>query len=313
MTIAYGVILIVAIILLVLYCTLIRNKEKWLLVLYSCVCIVNLGYLLLSLSKTVEFALFSNKIAYFGHIFLLISMFLTIVKISGFKYKKSLPIVLISIGVVVFGMVCTTGYLPWYYKGVSLEYADGAAKLVKEYGPLHIVYLIYVLSYFALMIVTIILATIKKKVGSIKHAGLLIAIVLCNISMWIVEKFVTWNFEFLSISYILSVGMLFFLYWMIQDYVLKEELISSKRQRVIVLDSIPKAEKIERILKLLPEGKNLTSRQMEMLEGILEGKSQKEIASELHISENTVKWHTGLLYSTLNVSGRDELYNILKQ
>ena len=44
MAIAYGIILAVAIVLFVLYCTLIRQKEKWLLVLYACVCIVNLGY-----------------------------------------------------------------------------------------------------------------------------------------------------------------------------------------------------------------------------------------------------------------------------
>ena len=51
---------------------------------------------------------------------------------------------------------------------------------------------------------------------------------------------------------------------------------------------------------------------MEMLEGILDGKSYKEIANELNISENTVKWHIGLLYTSLNVSGRDELFMLLK-
>ena len=50
-----------------------------------------------------------------------------------------------------------------------------------------------------------------------------------------------------------------------------------------------------------------------MLEGILDGKSQKEIANDLNISENTVKWHTGLLYGALNVSGRDELFRMLKE
>ena len=213
MAIAYGIILAVAIVLFVLYCTLIRKKEKWLLVLYACVCVVDLGYLLLSLSKTVEFALFANKVAYLGQIFLLISMYLTIAKLCGFKYTNKLPIALFSIGAIVFAMVCTTGYLPWYYKEVTLEYADGAAKLVKKYGPLHIVYLIYVLAYVVLMIATIIGSMYTKKVSSRKHAGLLTAAVLCNIAMWIIEKFVTWNFEFLSVSYILSLGMLFFLYW----------------------------------------------------------------------------------------------------
>ncbi len=312
MAIAYGIMLLVAIVLLVLYCTLIRKKEKWLLVLYSCVCVVNLGYLLLALSKSVEFALIANKIVYFGQIFLLISMYLTIAKLCGFNYTKALPIVLLSIGVVVFAMICTTGYLPWYYSSVSLEYVDGATKLVKEYGPLHIVYLIYVLAYFAMMLATIIWAICAKKAPSSKQAGLLTAVVLCNIAMWIIEKFVEWNFEFLSVSYVLSEGMLFFLYWMMQDYVYKDDVPVPEKTRVVVLDSIPKAEKLERVLQLLPSDKALTPRQMEMLDGLLDGKSNKEIASDLHISENTVKWHLGILYTTLNVSGKDEILMLFK-
>lgn len=312
MAIAYGIMLIMAVTLLVLYCSLIRKKEKWLLVLFVSGCIVNLGYLLLSISKTVGFALFSNKIAYLGHIFMLLSMYLTITKLSGLNYKNKLPIALVLIGVTVFGMVATTGYLPWYYKSATITYVDGSTKLIKEYGPLHVVYLFYVLSYFLLIIFTVAWSICTKKVCSKKQAGLLSAIVICNIAMWIIEKFITWNFEFLSVSYILSEGMLFFLYWMMQDYVHKDEILAHEKTRVIVLDSIPKAEKLERVLSLLPDGKKLTTRQMEMLDGILDGKSHKEIASDLNISENTVKWHIGLLYSSLNVSGREELFKILK-
>ena len=312
MTIAYGIMLALAIILLVLYCTLIRKKNAWLLVLYSSICVVNLGYLLLSISKTVNFALFANKIAYLGHIFALTGMYLAIVKLCGFNYSKKLPITLFSVGVVMFALVCTTGYLPWYYKSVTLEQVDGAAKLTKEYGPLHFVYLVYILTYFVLLVVTIAQSIAKRKVASRKHAGLLTAVVVCNIAMWIIEKFITWNFEFLSVSYILSAGMLFFLYWMMQDYVYKDDLPAPEKTRVIVLDSIPKAEKIERVLELRPKDKTLTTRQMEMLDGILDGKSNKEIASDLNISENTVKWHIGLLYDALNVSGKEELFKLFK-
>jgi len=317
MAIAYGIMLVVSVALLVLYCALILKKEKWLLVLYVCVCLVNLGYLLLSLSKNVEFALFANKIAYLGHIFLLISMYLTIAKLCGFQYTKNLPIVLFSIGIVVFAMVCTTGYLPWYYKSVSLEHADGAAKLVKEYGPLHIVYLMYVLAYFVLLIATVIWSIKKKRVSSSKQAGLLTAVVVCNIAMWLIEKFITWNFEFLSVSYILSAGMLFFLYWMMQDYVHKNDVpppvIVEEKTPIFVVETQDKAEKIREILARLPEGKNLSVRQMDVLDGILCGKSRKEIAIDLHLSENTVKMHTTALFKALEVTSRDEIYALLQE
>lgn len=311
MAIVYGILLVVAIALLILYCALIDKKERWLLVLYSSVCVVNLGYLLLSLSKNVEFALWANKLVYLGHIFTLTSMFLTIVKLCGFHYNKYLSISLVVIGIVMFAMVCTTGYLPWYYKEVTLEQVDGAAKLVKKYGPLHVVYLIYILTVFILTIVAIIWSITTKKVNSSKQAGLLSAVVLYNIAMWIIEKFVTWNFEFLSLSYILSEGMLFFLYWLIQDYVHKTEVSPQETTRVVFVDSISTAEKMERVLAHLPADKKLTVRQMEMLEGILEGKTRKEIAVEKHISENTVKMHTAILYEVLGVSGKEEIFSLV--
>jgi len=218
------------------------------------------------------------------------------------------------VGIVVFAMICTTGYLSWYYKSVKLEYADGAAKLVKEYGPLHVVYLIYVLCYFALMITTVLQATVKKKVSSIKNSIMLTAIVLCNIAMWIIERFVTWNFEFLSLSYILSVGMLFFLYWMMQDYVHKDELSVSEvegKSMVVVVDSMTIAEKMQIVFSRLAEDKTLTAKEIEVIEKILNGKSRKEIADELHISENTVKTHLKHIYEKLEVANKQELLTFL--
>ncbi len=313
MAIAYGLMLLIAIVLFIVYCLVIKNKEKWLIVFFASICIVQLGYLLLSIANTVDSALLFNKMSYLGHISLLMSMFLNIVSLCGFKYKKVLSILLIIIGGIVFMLVCTAGYLPWYYKDVSLEYVDGATKLVKIYGPLHIVYLIYVLFYFCLMIFIITLSIITKKVAEKKHAGLLIAIALCNIVMWIIEKFIDLNFEFLSVSYILSECMLLFLYWMMQDYInIKNLPVKGDSSSIVIIDSMTKTEKINKIILKLPEGTTLSSRQIDVLEGILEGKSRKEISSDLFLSENTVKMHISSLYRILGVNNRDELKSLLK-
>lgn len=313
MALAYGLMLLIAIALLIVYCLVIKKKEKWLIVFYVSICIVQIGYLLLSISKTIEIALICNKITYFGQIILLISMFFTIVSVCGFKYKKILPVLLFLIGGLMFMIICTSGYLPWYYKEVTIEYVDGATKLIKEYGPLHILYLIYILSYFCLMIATIVHSIVFKKVAEKKHAGLLIAIVLCNIVMWIIEKFVDWNFEFLSVSYVLSESMLLFLYWMMQDYVHKNNIpIYDKHTSIVVVDTMTKAEKINQILTMLPPGTTLSPRQIDVLEGILDGKSRKEMASDLFLSENTIKMHTSSLYRVLGVNNRDELRALFK-
>ena len=316
MVIAYGLIFVLSLIMPILYFVYIRKKqdEPWLLVLFICVSVVTLGYFLLSLSQAVEFALWANKITYLGQVVVPMSMFIIISKLCGYTYKKWVLGVFIGLAVIMYAIVFTTGWLDWYYKSATLEFENGTAYLVKEYGILHPVNLVYVLIYFVSMLVVCIGSLIKKKDASQKLAGFMLAIVLGNIGMWIIGKIVNTNFELLAVSYLMSVLAYFFVYLLLQDYIRKVDVPaqSKEKTRVIVLDSIPKAERLERVLKLLPADKSLTARQMEMLDGLLDGKSQKEIAADLHISESTVKWHFGILYTTLNVSGRDEILALFK-
>lgn len=58
--------------------------------------------------------------------------------------------------------------------------------------------------------------------------------------------------------------------------------------------------------KILPERK-LTYRQLEIIEFIKQGKTNKEIATILCISENTVKYHIKVIYNNLGISRRTEL------
>ena len=310
MVIAYSIIFILSLCMPPLYFTSIRKKkdEPWLLVLFICIATVNLGYLLTSLSRTVEFALWANKIAYLGQVFVPMCMFMLISKLCGFTYKKWLYGVLIGLAVLMFAIVFTTGWLDWYYVSATIEYENGGAYLVKEYGVLHPTNLIYVVAYFVAMLVNIGISLVKHKNASQKMAAFMLVIVLGNIGMWVVEKVIRWNFELLAISYLMSVCAFYFVYSLLQDYI----PIHAAQPSVIVVDSLSRAEKIQAILSALPEGTTLSARQMDVLEGILDGKSRKVIASDLCLSENTVKMHTSALYRLLNVSSRDEIYALFK-
>ena len=305
----------IATVLLVGYFALVRKKEPWLLLLYVCVTIVNVGYFLLSISKTVEFAIFANDVAYVGSVFLSMSMLLTITKLCGFEIKKKLIITLGTISIVMFLIVATVGILPWYYKEVELVFVDGAAKLKKVYGVLHPVYLVYLVGYFTAMVACIVQSIRKKMIASQRHASLIAAIVFGNIAVWFVEKFIPWDFEFLSVSYIFSEIVLLGLYWMMQDYV-RVDLVPQPTQEAtrpapIDIATMPMEEKILKILSFLKEGELLATREREILEMVLENKKRKEIADELCLSENTIKTYTRTLYGKLGVSSREELYALL--
>lgn len=315
--ITYAIMAIVAAILLIGYVALVRKKEPWLLLLYICVFVVNSGYFLLSVSRTVEFAILANDISYLGSVFLSMSMLLTIIKLCGFLVKKKLVITLLVIGTVMFAVIATSGFLPWYYKEVELTFVDGAAKLEKSYGVLHPTYLVYLLSYFAAMVACIVQSMRKKMIASQRHASLLAVIVFGNIAVWFVEKFIPWDFEFLSVSYLFSEIILLGLYWMIQDYVLKRDIPTytqaQKEELAVQITAMTMDAKLAKVLTFVKEDAPLSIREREILEMVIAGKKRREIAETIHLSENTVKTYTRTLYGKLNITCREELYELLLQ
>ena len=315
----YGALFLLSLSLLPLYFLFVRKKqnEPWLLFLFACVAVVNLGYTLIAFSNTVEFALFANKITYLGQVLIPLCMFMLISKLCGYTYKKWVLGVLIGVAVIMFAIVCTTGYLDWYYTSATIEKVDGATVLHKEYGVLHPINLIYVILYFVGMITVIGLSLGQHKSASQKHACGMLLIVLGNIAMWCFGKVIPWEVEFLSVTYLMSAGGFLIEWLMLQDYVRKNEVpspvIVEEKTPIIIVDNMTRAEKIKTILDSLPEDTVLSTRQMDILERILDYKSRKEIAVELHLSENTVKTHTGMLYKALGVSGRDEIYAMFQK
>lgn len=310
MVIGYGVMTGISALLIVLYQTLIKKKEFWLGLLFVCVAVVNLGYFMLSLAGTIGFAIFANDVAYFGSVFLSMCMLFTIAKLCGFCIKKQTAIVLFSLAVIMFLIIATSGILPWYYTSVSIEKVNGATKLVREYGVLHPLYLVYLIAYFVAMIAVITYSSIKKMGATQKFAGALAVIVLLNLTVWFLEKFSDRQFEYLSVSYVVSEIMFVLLYWILDDYTVKCRLSA---EQGVEITSLSQEEKLAKVLLSVNPEDPLGVREREILELILKNKKRKDIAEELHLSENTIKTYTRTLYAKLSVSSREELYALYIQ
>jgi len=337
MSIAYGITTALSLFLFVGYCALVRQKNIWLRMTYGSVVIVNLGYLALSVSKTLEEALLANRISYFGSVFLPLGMLMAILDICRIRYRKRLLGLLFWIGVGVFLVAASPGYLDCYYKEATLVFVNGMARLDKEYGPLHVIYLVYLLAYFGAMIGAVLTSIMGKKTVSCKHAALLLAVVFLNAAIWLVEQLIYSDFEFLSVSYIASGLLLLMLYGMMQDYGIwpglpetgplqaasggakkgvavpaaEEESAegsaaagaASGREGAAALPD----ERIAQIMAGWPAVSMLTAREAEVLRALLENKKRKDIAADLNVTEHTVKKHTANIFSKLEVSSRSEL------
>lgn len=315
----YGTIFLLSLVLIPLYFVLVRKKqnEPWLLVLFVCVSIVNLGYTLIAFSGTVEFALFANKVAYLGQVMMPLCMFMIISTLCGYTYKKWVTATLIGAAVLLFAIICTTGHLDWYYTNAMIENVAGATVLRKEYGVLHPTNLIYVITYFVAMIAVLCVSLTKRKCASQKHACIMLAIVLGNVGLWCIQKVIPWSFELLSSIYLISALAFLYIWQMLQDYVHKRDIpqyIRAEQERLgVEITALSMEAKLSRVLSFVKDDAPLGIREREILELILKNKRRKEIAAELFLSENTVKTYTRTLYSKLGVSCREELYALLLQ
>ena len=78
------------------------------------------------------------------------------------------------------------------------------------------------------------------------------------------------------------------------------------------LTSTPRSERFERNIRAV-EALNISDRELEVLELLAVGHSNKEIAERLHVSPHTVKTHLGHLYGKLEVSRRTQAVQKARQ
>ena len=325
-SIIYSVSAVLSLLLLIGCCLLVRKKKTWFVLLFSSVLVVNIGYTILSVSSCLGTALWANRISYLGSVFLPIAMLMIILDVSGTKYPRWLPAALGALSIVVFLIAASPGIFDIYYKDVSFAVVNGVSTLVKVYGPLHPLYLFYLLGYFAAMVTVIIRAQIKKTIETTAHAVILAIAVFVNTGVWLIEQLSSFDFEMLSISYIIS-----------EMFLLGVHLVMNENQRLraivkqvetvqnysaeettepdVMLDkpletNIIPPERIE--VFILGIGK-LTPTEKAIYDAYIARVTTKEIMANLNIKETTLKYHNRNLYGKLGVSSRKELLEIHKR
>ena len=318
MSTVYGLAMAVSLLMIGVYYYVDRKHDKYLLLLFVSVAVSDFGYFLLSLSKTLDAALWSNRIAYLGNVFLPFSLLMMIMTLSRFTYPKWLPKALVAVNTVMLLIAASGGWFPIYYKNVSLDFVNGLPVLIKEYGPLHAVYKVFLFAYFSAMVAVIAYTAVKKTVVSSKHTVFLTFVIIGNIAIWLVENMIHSSFEFLSISYILTEGMILFLYSILQDYGLKDtpqNVDAITEQHIETVETIKafSYEQIDSIMKNWSAVDTLSQREKEVLRFLLENKKRKVIAETLFVTESTIKKHTAAIYRKLETANRTELFEKAKK
>jgi DNA-binding CsgD family transcriptional regulator len=320
----YGAAAALSLLLLIGCIFSVRTNRGWFLLLFSSVLVVNVGYTLLALSDGLEMALNANRIAYLGSVFLPLSMLMIILEVTQISYKKWLPVALCCLSAVVFLIAASPGILDIYYKEVSFRVIDGVASLEKVYGPLHPVYLIYLLGYFGGMVTVIFYARHKKTMDATAYAVLLSIAVFVNIGVWFIEQLAEIDFEFLSVSYIISELFLLSAHnVMNENRRLRERILQAEKEKHSRAETAasekmmetPLAEesidpgRIEAFRKGLAK---LTPTERIIYDAYAARVTSKEIMASLNIKENTLKYHNRNIDGKLCINSRKELLEMHK-
>ena len=314
LSLVYGVLALLSALLFVAYLLFAQRKNRLFLALFGCVALSNSGYFLLAICQSLTVAKLANGLSYFGGAFSILLMFLIIYEVCRMKKRPWLRNSLVVVSICVCAVASSGDWLGLYYRSMSLETVDGMTRLVKEYGPLHSLYALYLLCYVVMMVVIIVYASRAKRLAAPKYTLFLLVAVLLNVGVWLVEQLMHEQFEFLSVSYIVTVVLLLLIYSMLNDYgiiqpggsLVSVQMLTQLNSHKINPGALPPGME-EMFSGFAKKVRTLSSAERRILNYYIAGHEISEIPELAFISIHTVKKHNRSIYQKLEIASRDEL------
>ena len=314
MSIVYGILALLSGLLCMTYLFFDRRKNRLFLALFGCVAASNGGYFLMAVCSSLTVAKLANGLSYFGGAFSMLVMLLIIYNVCQMRKRPWLVWCLVGISTAFFALAASGDWLGLYYKSVSVETINGMTRLVKEYGPLHGLYALYLAGYVVMMLLCIGYAARTKRLSSPKYTAILLVAVLLNVGVWLVEQLMDVDFEFLSVSYMVTAVLLLLIYNLLCDYgiihpetgIVNVQMLTQLNTRRLVPGALPPG--MENMFSAFArKAGTLTSAERRILNYYIDGHDIADIPELAFISIHTVKKHNRSIYQKLEISSRDEL------
>ena len=163
-TVFYGSIFATSLLCSAIY-ILIRHKhfDVNLTLIFTLVPIACMSYFLRSLAVNMEEIILSLKVTYIGGCFLPLFMLFIVFDLCRIRIRKWQTVSLFLMSVLTYCFILTIGFSDIYYKTYRLVRAGGEPVVIKEYGPMHVLF--YVVLLFDLLgaILAIAYSWFKKK------------------------------------------------------------------------------------------------------------------------------------------------------
>ncbi|MGN1101113.1 MAG: histidine kinase N-terminal 7TM domain-containing protein, partial [Huintestinicola sp.] len=204
-TIYYSAALALSVIFFMILWSMGHNQNiSSMLMSFTCVILHNGGCLALSFAQNVEEALLANRVIYTASVFLPFFLLLNICQLLQVRIGGRKLLIMTVINSAVLFCTFSAGYTDWYYKSVSIDRSGGFTRLIKEYGPLHWIFLALLSCYVAAMVIIMIAAFFRQQKCSYKYASVLLASVLITFAAYFGQRLFGLKVELTAYVYLIE-------------------------------------------------------------------------------------------------------------
>ncbi|MBQ7507549.1 MAG: response regulator [Lachnospiraceae bacterium] len=180
------------------------NADQEYSFMFALVPVVNLGYSWLASARSLDSALIANKLIYIGGCFLHLLLLLGVFSLCNFKLPHFVRIFFFTAAFVLFCGVLSIGHSDIFYKNVYLQVSDGYSKLIKEYGPMHNFYYVYMMILVISSLIVLIYSIIKRPEVSLKNLYILTALDVISVLVFFGGRALFTKIEIMPLFYVVA-------------------------------------------------------------------------------------------------------------
>jgi len=197
-------------------------------ILFSVLLTVNCaGQYMMSVSESVESAIWANKIMYVGGCYLPFTVFLIVTRLCNIKVNRYFKYFLLAYATIVLALVMTIGHTDWYYKSVEVVQGNGFNYIVKVYGPMRILYPLMMILY-SVMLISFIVYAIKKRKEIPTRTVVTMSFICASVFLtYIFERLLGSKVSYLPVGYIIGIVLLMRYFDRINMYDMSANILSS--------------------------------------------------------------------------------------
>ena len=224
----YAIAFLASIVMFGLLLVISKNQNiTYYLLMFVMIIIANMGYYTLSTAEAMETALMGQRLVYLGSVFVPIFLLFSTMKLCRLEIPKWLIFLLLTLSTIVLYFAFSIGERNDYYKNISLGTERGMTYLIKEYGPMHKLFILLLFGSVVLTIGMILYFYITNKNVPHRVTFTIVLIEVITVGCYLGKRITGQNLELTGLAYIFDELLILLLIRRIGKYEIVENVAHS--------------------------------------------------------------------------------------